>query len=229
MKKNRMMRLASVLLVAVLMTTCTISGTFAKYVTEVSSYDTARVAKWGFTATSMDITGLFAKAYKEQPVAGEPEATVLSTADVIAPGTTNSATFSFVYSEGVADAPEVDYNFTVSTAGSSIAADIENNDNIKWKLDEGSWGTWDKLLADIAALSGDASGTKKYDAGQLPAEFTKNDDVHTITWKWAFDQNDDITGFDAIDLDTTDTAMGNGSVDALAVTLKITITATQID
>lgn len=45
MRKNRMMRAASALLVAVLMTTCTISGTFAKYVTSADSTDTARVAK----------------------------------------------------------------------------------------------------------------------------------------------------------------------------------------
>ena len=48
MKKNRAMRLAALLLVAVLMSTCGISGTFAKYVTEVSSEDSARVAYWGF-------------------------------------------------------------------------------------------------------------------------------------------------------------------------------------
>ena len=45
--KNKMMRIASVLLVAALITTCAISGTFAKYVTKVSGEDTARVAKWG--------------------------------------------------------------------------------------------------------------------------------------------------------------------------------------
>lgn len=50
MKKNRMMRLASILLVCVLMTTSVISGTFAKYVTTDSASDTARVAKWGVTA-----------------------------------------------------------------------------------------------------------------------------------------------------------------------------------
>ena len=47
MRNNRMMRAASALLVAVLLTTSTISGTFAKYVTEKEVSDTARVAKWG--------------------------------------------------------------------------------------------------------------------------------------------------------------------------------------
>lgn len=51
MKKNKMMRLASWLLVLTLLTTCIISGTFAKYVTSDEAEDTARVAKWGVTTT----------------------------------------------------------------------------------------------------------------------------------------------------------------------------------
>ena len=46
MKKNKMMRIASVLLVAVLLSTCAISGTFAKYISTASSSDKATVAKW---------------------------------------------------------------------------------------------------------------------------------------------------------------------------------------
>jgi hypothetical protein len=46
MKKNKMMRIASVLLVAVLLSTCTISGTFAKYASTASQTATASVATW---------------------------------------------------------------------------------------------------------------------------------------------------------------------------------------
>ena len=46
MKKNKMMRIASVLLVAVLLSTCVISGTFAKYTSSANGTDTATVAKW---------------------------------------------------------------------------------------------------------------------------------------------------------------------------------------
>ena len=45
MKKNRMMRVASALLVAVLLTTCAISGTFAKYITAEDATDSAAQAK----------------------------------------------------------------------------------------------------------------------------------------------------------------------------------------
>ena len=46
MKKNKMMRFASVLLVAVLLSTCAISGTFAKYTSTVTGTATAAVATW---------------------------------------------------------------------------------------------------------------------------------------------------------------------------------------
>ena len=52
MKKNKMMRIASVLLVAVLLTTSVISGTFAKYVTTGAASDSARVAKFGVVVAS---------------------------------------------------------------------------------------------------------------------------------------------------------------------------------
>ena len=54
MKKNKMMRLASGLLVAVLLTTSMISGTFAKYVTTESGSDSTRVAKWDIDFTEED-------------------------------------------------------------------------------------------------------------------------------------------------------------------------------
>lgn len=71
MKKNKMMRLASWLMVLTLLTTCIISGTFAKYVTSDSAGDTARVAKWGVVAS---ISGsLFGEHYTafEETESGE--------------------------------------------------------------------------------------------------------------------------------------------------------------
>ena len=52
MRKNKFMRAASGLLVAVLLTTCVISGTFAKYTSTSTGTDSARVARWGFNDTS---------------------------------------------------------------------------------------------------------------------------------------------------------------------------------
>lgn len=107
MRKNKMMRAASALLVAVLLTTSTISGTFAKYVTTNEAKDVARVAKWG---VELQVAGnLFGENYvntialddalsKDLAVesknnfnaadAGDPD-------DVVAPGTWNSDGFTF--------------------------------------------------------------------------------------------------------------------------------------
>lgn len=215
MKKNKMMRLASCLLVAILLTTSVISGTFAKYTTTTGSQDSARVATWGFKNASIDITGLFKDAYDE---------TVQGKADVIAPGTENSATFKFNYdASNGSEAPEVDYTFTVDTTGSTIADDIKNNANIKWSLDNGDYGTWETLMANIAKLSGNASGTMTYKAGTAPAGFTTADEAHTISWKWAFEDADNTTNQDA-----TDTAMGNKAI-LDEVKIVINVTATQVD
>lgn len=221
MKKNKMMRAASALMVATLLTTSVISGTFAKYTTSANTQDGARVAVWGFKPTTINISNLFKNAYDSTVKSGDEHQ-----CDVIAPGTTGRAEFGFTYN-GSVDAPEVAYTFSVDTEGSLCSEYIENNPNILWKLDDGAFGTWDKLLADIEALSGDSSGTKKYAPGELPEAFKQaGANLHTVTWKWIFDENASNHETTANN-DENDTALGN---DATAgVNLKITITATQID
>jgi len=218
-----MMRLASALLVAVLLTTCAISGTFAKYTTSVTSQDAARVAYWGFQPVAMDITDLFDKAY---------DTTVNATVDVIAPGTTSSDTFAFAYNEANGTAPEVAYTFEITV--DAVCDDlIKNNKNIQWKLDSGAWGTFEELVNAIKALAGEADGSADYEPNQLPAAFTAADDVHTISWQWLF------TGAETYDHDSDpltpdltqdqyDTLMANAAV-LDDVSIQITITATQID
>ena len=230
MKKNVMMRLASFLLVAVLISTSAISGTYAKYVTSASSEDKARVAYWGFQSTnSMDLTGLFKDAYDTtvDSVNGD---------DVIAPGTAGSATFAFAWDETVSayDAavavtgPEVSYLFKVDVEATCDTL-IKDNKNIQWKLDDGTYGTWDELIAAIKALSGDASGAKEYAPNTLPAEFTATDDVHTISWQWLFEGDEEYTvDGTTMTQDQYDTYMGNAEIlDDVAI--KITISATQVN
>ena len=214
MKKNKIMRLASALLVLTLMTTCAISSTFAKYTTKAEGFDSARVATWGFEDTgSVTLNDLFKTTYDNANVKGN--------ADVIAPGTKNSATFAFDYS-GAETAPEVAYTFTVSTDGSTCDTAIQNNKNIVWSLDGTEYATdntstsWAKLLAAIEALDGDKV---QYAPGELPAKF-QGTDVHTVAWEWKYYTDDTADG--------TDTGMGNAE-DLADVTLKITVTATQVD
>lgn len=219
MKKNKAMRLASALLVLTLLTTCAISSTFAKYVTKAEGTDTARVAKWGFTqAATIELDNLFKYAYDN----------VEGNVDVIAPGTTNNATFGFAYGglSGGMTAPEVAYTFEISTKGSSCDESIIRNTNIQWQLDDGAWGTWENMIKAIEALDGD----KTYKPGELPDAFNNvGPNTHTVSWRWLFDENTQIDGgATAQNKDVDDTAMGN-ALQLAKVILNITVTATQVD
>lgn len=116
MRKNRMMRAASALLVAVLLTTSTISGTFAKYVTTASGSDTARVAHWGVEVTGMADT-LFAKEYD-----GTVKVGTVDVKDLVAPGTENDTGVTF----GLKGQPEVDVqvDFVVKSSTGDKAVDV---------------------------------------------------------------------------------------------------------
>ncbi len=102
MKKNRMMRLASGLLVAVLLTTSMIAGTFAKYTTQDSAYDSARVAKWGVEVQA--VGNLYGDTYAsvdDGNVIVKEDATGFTVQsnnkldDVVAPGTLNDEGMTF--------------------------------------------------------------------------------------------------------------------------------------
>lgn len=246
MKKNRMMRLASILLVCVLLTTSVISGTFAKYASTATGSDEARVAYWGFGLDSeIAIDDLFVDVYADPLVTDYTVDSVGADGDdVIAPGTANFKTFKFAYTNNTAEnatAPEVGYNFTVSTEGSVIAPDIESNTNIQWAVlpvngtatlpaeDSSEWGTWDKMIDEIKLLSGDTDGVMNYAPNTAPAAFAQGTE-YIVAWQWIFETaGDSDTDADGIkDQDEIDTAMGNKS--ALdEVVVKITITAEQVD
>lgn len=93
MKKNKIMRLAALLLVVCLMTTSMLSATFAKYTTEDYAGDGARVAKWG---VSLQVVGtLYGESYQECIVSNTEENIEVQSIDfardgrdsVVAPGT----------------------------------------------------------------------------------------------------------------------------------------------
>ena len=218
MKKNKMMRLASGLMVAVLLTTSMISGTFAKYVTTTNSSDSARVAKWGFDKTTIEITDLFVDAYDETVDSVTEDGNTKD--DVIAPGTTGSDTINFTTENSVA--PEVDYKFAVeasSTVDQSTNA-IINNPNIKWAFYKANstaitWGTFAEMITAINNMSKTIVKANT---------FPDLNEEYTVAWKWMFDAETD----GAVDNDENDTKMGNADV-LETIDLTITITATQLD
>lgn len=208
MKKNKMMRLASLLLVAVLLTTSVIGGTFAKYTTEMSANDSARVAAWGFGEDTTVEFDLFSTSY---------DGTVLSSnADnVIAPGTAQTENVKFAYKDTTGKgAPEVDYVVTlaVDEANTSVAESIKNNPAITWCFNGTTYGTWDAMITAIKGYS------ENVEAGKLPT--LASEDGLTIGWKWEF--------LDTADQNKTDTDMGNAA--SLAeCKLAIKLTAAQVD
>lgn len=199
MKKNTMMRVASALLVAVLLTTCAISGTFAKYVSSAETSDTARVAKWGWGTTSISLD-LFSDTY---------DGTVDSAdgANVIAPGTSQTGTL--VWTPASTFAPEVDYRLTFTAVG-DIPTILENE--LVWTLavngnSAQTYNTFDELVA--------ALGTFDY-VGEASQVGPTVDVV--IGWIWEFEDGSDVE----------DTYLGNmETLPELKIT--VTMTATQID
>lgn len=92
MKKNRCLKIASGLLLLVLVTTCAIGTTLAKYTTQGDSQDSARVAKWG-VKLQMQGDSMFLNEYDK----GDTGVTVVSKSvtsgdseKIVAPGTKSS-------------------------------------------------------------------------------------------------------------------------------------------
>jgi hypothetical protein len=86
-----------------------------------------------------------------------------------------------------------------------------------WRLDEGTYGTWEETKAQVLALSGDASGKKVYAPLEITTEFASGK-THTIGWKWIMDNNNNVM----------DTEMGNKAVDSdISAKINIKVTATQ--
>ncbi|MBQ8392153.1 MAG: hypothetical protein IJX51_00120 [Clostridia bacterium] len=114
MKKVKFLRIASVMLMLCLITTCAISGTFAKYTTSDTATDIARVAKWGVYVT-VEGQDAFATDYGSGNVTSNTELNTnldnddLTTLDnVLAPGTNGTLTTVKITGQ-----PEVKTNVTV--------------------------------------------------------------------------------------------------------------------
>ena len=222
MRKNKMMRLASGLLVAVLLTTCAISGTFAKYISTASGSDTARVAKWSIEVEGTDIaispntTIAFDLFDTVKDTAGADEEHVSTAAvgqpAIIAPGTSGS------FRLDVANTSEVDAKYTIVLAETN-AGEIP----LKYSLNGTDWfESIAELMADAAAV---ALLTDK------PIAKESGEAYQVVHWKWVFDANVDGDTVHEDQTDATDTALGIQADDATAalVTITATITATQVD
>ena len=238
MKTNKMMRIASVLLVAVLLSTCAISGTFAKYVTTDSAQDNARVAKWGVTVS---VTGddAFKTVYDAKAGADYASTitqTVVTATDgdgkkLVAPGTDGTLTTVTITGK-----PEVAVNVkkeaSLTLTGWEVDITDDSTDNpveycpIVFTIDGATYG-----LQGSSATNTYTSITELKNAVEnklnIDVNVAANTDLAstyntTVSWAWAYDN----TTNSYID-DDKDSALGDAA--AAIIDFSYSVTITQID
>ena len=208
MRKNRIMRLASAMLVLTIVTTCAISGTFAKYTSTASGSGAATVAKWSFKAIGEEIavtgdkTDLQFNLFDTINGTGNTDDETDVVDNKIAPGTSGS------FGIKVQNTSEVTAKYTIALA--------ETNDSdipLQYSLNGTNWvDSIEKLTMDDLT-----NQTLAINAAEV---------THTVYWRWVYEGT--TSGAHANQTDATDTALGIATT-APTVTIEATITATQVD
>lgn len=220
MKKNIAMRVAAILFILTMISTCAFSTTFAKYVTSGEATDTARVAKWGVEVSGSS-NALFNKAYKDP---SNTSVTVEATENVLAPGT--SGTFvDFV----IAGTPEVDcevtFDATLTLSGWAVTGVdfycpviITVGTTVLNGLDYDS----------AASFKTDVEEAIESNRFYYESQTSPSANGLDIVWEWKIA---DSTGSKAKQTNDNDTALGDAAADGNASTIKldVTCTVTQID
>ncbi len=208
MKKNKMMRIASVLLVAVLLSTCAISGTFAKYTEQKTASDSARVAKWGVSVSvgTDEDKDVFDKTYAVD-TAGVITTTVSSEDKVVAPGTSGSIQFA------ISGKPEVATQVTVDPVGTwkdiclpaSVSNAAEDYNPVKFSLTKDGTEVPNAKDISLDAMKSVLDG--------LDAYYEPNSDslaaTYVLSWVWEFGDGPNDPN------DVYDTFLGNAAINAV--------------
>ena len=203
MKKNRSMRLAVVLLALTLITTCFVSGTFAKYTSSTTLTGTATVAKWDITFDGNDISASANYTFDLFDTVKDSNGTDAETdvaSGLIAPGTSGS------FSLDIVNNSEVNAKYTVTLSENATTVPLQYSVN---------GTTW---VDDIADLN---IGETAINQGVTTAV--------AIQWRWVYDAAV-VDGEHAGQTDVTDTALGVAARTASEeVTITATLTAWQVD
>ncbi len=230
-KKNWTMRAAFLMLALVLITSCFVGGTFAKYVTSGSGEDYARVAKFG---VHVEASGdAFAKEYDAvnpqlEDYNGDliAQSVISAEDDVVAPGTAKTN----VVSISVTGTPEV--AVTVEHVGkvefNEHWVDKDGNYYCPLRITVGNetfYGMeFDSAEAFAAKIKEKIDSSTNYPANTNLTQDAVNK-APAISWAW------DFAGTDGKQTDEKDTYLGDQAADNKAATIKITVstTVTQID
>ena len=232
------MRVAGLLLALVLVTSCFVGGTFAKYVTSGRGDDSARVAKFGVKITANGATFANEYATDDKSVVGTIAQSVVSSdgSKLVAPGTEGN-----MVSMTLTGTPEVAVRV-------QYAATLTLNDN--WKGADGKFycplqikipeydaatQTWGNVIVDGTKFD-DAEALRRevenrinafsatYKAGTSLDSLTAEDHkVPSVSWKWPF-HHDDAS-------DIKDTYLGDQAAkgEAADILLTVVTTVTQVD
>ena len=209
-KKYSSLRIASILLMLVLITSCVVSGTFAKYTTSGSSSDSARVAKWGVNVyVTGDDVGVLENA---EGTNKETDIVSSSTISKIAPGTKGS-----ICTISIEGQPEVTtritYSATVSLEG--------------WEVDGLFYCPVDVIVGNKTVEKG--SSMDEYEANiinaikisySLAAGVNLDGNSLTVTWKWDYSTDEAIS--------LKDTALATKETRP-TIKIDVTCTVTQVD
>ena len=207
MKKMSFMRMAALMLLLCLASTCAISGTFAKYTTSGEATDVARVAKWGVTV-SASAMNVFDKTYDGS---GDLSVDSSTAEDVVAPGTDGAlAGFSIAGTPEVA--VQVTYTAVLSLTGWEVGGDYYCPIVITVGTEEFNGLDY----ASAAEFKDDVEeAIAGYSAQYAPNTSLAGTAAPVVEWEWPF------TGDDA-----KDTALGNAGG---AISLKVAVTIDQLD
>lgn len=204
-KNNKTLRVAAVLAVGALLSTCLVSGTFAKYVTSGGSSDVARVAKFGVEVTGQKT--MFSEKYGENVVSSE------TGKKVVAPGTEGT-----LNANDISGTPEVtvrvDNAATVTLTGWAdengeyycpLEVTVGNGTPIKGST-YGSITDFKKAIEDAVAAT-----SNTYKPGKAITSAGTN-----VSWKWDFDGNEDVK----------DTYLGKQATENNASTIAVGVATT---
>lgn len=233
------MRVAGLLLALVLVTSCFVGGTFAKYVTSGIGADHAKVAKWGVKVTAHETGDIFADKYDQI----ENQAnTVIAGGEykVIAPGTKSSDDAPLAVT--LAGTPEVAVKVTYEAGVVLLTNWQDENGNfycpLIFTITNGT-NTTTVSTANPGINSAEAfQNAIKNAIENVSATYEPDTNLATatghelkVTWEWPFETGTTETEKAANNI--KDTYLGDkaaeGGTGIPNVTLGVTATVTQID
>lgn len=237
------MRVAGLLLALVLVTSCFVGGTFAKYVTSGHGNDYARAAMFGVTVTATGSDGVFAKEYASN-TEGYDGNTVVAKAGmnykVVAPGTKSSDTAPLAVT--LTGTPEVAVKVTYKADVVMLEDWEDKNGNfycpLIFTITNGTNTTTVSTATPGINSAETFQNAIKNAIENVSATYAPNTDLATatghelkVTWVWPFETGTTETEKAANNI--KDTYLGDkaaeGGTDIPAVTLGVTATVTQID